>query len=199
MRRFPILTLALLAGIAGLGATAPAANEALYDAPPPPDAVFVRWLDGDGTPAALGPVLAPVAGAESEFGHVSASETRGIAPGAHLSVVRATDGTPVLIQEPARDAVGQVHLILVNAADGPVDLVVAEAGAVVLADVAPFTSEVRAVNPVSADLVVQDTRSGNALGHAALHLQRGQDVTLFVSPAGLRVIPDGFGAGPLLP
>lgn len=197
MTRTTFLSIAA-ASLIGLASAPVSANTALYDAPPPDDAVFVRWLNTSATPAALGVDLAPTDAAPAEFGHFPASASDAVSAGAHFSVVANAVGTAHLVEEPARDALGKVHLVLVNAADVPVRVMVADGGPEVIAATAPLTSGLRAVNPVAATLTVENVETGAVMGTAALALQRGQDVTILVTSESVEVIEDAFGAGPLL-
>lgn len=197
MTRITLLSIAA-ASLIGLTPASVSANTALYEVPPPDDAVFVRWLNTSATPRALGVDVAPARAAPGEFGHFPASASDTASAGAHFSVVADADGHAHLVEEPVRDALGKVHLLLINATDVPVRMVVAEGGPEVIPATDPLTSGMRAVNPVTATLAIVNAISGDEIGTATLVLRRGQDVTLLVTSRNVEVIEDGFGAGPLL-
>lgn len=171
---------------------------ALYDAPLPADAIFLRWLDtGAGSvpaPDELTLSHQPEQGQEA-YHPLSASHLQGAKPGRYYTIVRGADGAGRVIAEPERGQKSKVHITLLNASPQPVRLVLAGAGHEVIQQTDAFASGGRLVNPVAAKLAVLGD-DGQPLGEVAVRLRRGQNVTVLVTENDVRLIENAIG--PLL-
>ena len=187
----PLFTLALTAQ------SSQADSDSLYAEAPPADAVFVRMLQETATPAQTasfaGQTITVEDSADTAFRAISATALNGVAPGSYYSLVPNADGSATVIAEPARHAVSKTHLVLVNTSDTPVRLVVSGPGIEVIAPVAPGEAGMRAVNPVTATLEVQNATDATVLGSFDLRLSRGQDITFVAKPQSADVLNDSFG------
>mgnify|MGYP001949736737 CR=1 FL=1 len=157
------------------------ANEdALYDAPLPGDAAFVRFVGtapgmvfGTDMPADLG----------EDYAVMSADTADGLEAGQYVSVL--ADGTVVL--EAPRDGAAKVLIQLLNLGDVDVALKLADGSVEAIAPVAPNTVGSRAVNPVKVPVAV--FAGDMALGDPIeLVLQRGQHPTIVLDAGGARVL-----------
>ena len=174
---------------AGAGALH-AADNTLYDAPPPEDAAFLRWIEPGLAPEIYG--IAAL-GAEGDVFHpVSAAATEGAQAGVYYTAARDAEGTLVVIEEPARPDRTKVQLTLVNLAEAPVRLEVAGQDMVVVGETATGTAAARAVNPVAVALTVV-TADGAALGQFEVSLRRGQNLTFVARAEGAELIANRFG------
>lgn len=167
-----------------------AADNTLYDAPPPEDAAFLRWIEPGPAPEIYG--IAALGAEGDAFHPVSAAATRGAQPGAYYTAARDAAGAVVVIEEPARPDRSKVQLTLVNLADAPVRLEVAGLAMVVVAETQTGTAAARAVNPVTVTLAVV-TADGAALGRFDVSLRRGQNMTFVARPDGAQMIANRFG------
>ncbi|WP_424969280.1 alginate O-acetyltransferase AlgF [Dinoroseobacter sp. S76] len=175
--------------LAGAGALQ-AADNTLYDAPPPEDAAFLRWIEPGLAPEIYG--IAAL-GAEGDVFHpVSAAATEGAQAGVYYTAARDAEGTLVVIEEPARPDRTKVQLTLVNLAEAPVRLEVAGQDMVVVGETATGTAAARAVNPVAVALTVV-TADGAALGQFEVRLRRGQNLTFVARAEGAELIANRFG------
>lgn len=187
--RFSPVSLALGVFLSS-AATGLAADNTLYDAPPPEDAAFLRWIEPGPAPEIYG--IAAL-GAEGDVFHpVSAAATSGAQPGVYYTAARDAGGAVVVIEEPARPDRSKVQLTLVNLADAPVRLEVAEPAMVVVAETETGAAAARAVNPVAVTLAVV-TADGADLGRFEVSLRRGQNVTFVARPDGAQLIENRFG------
>lgn len=167
-----------------------AADNTLYDAPPPEDAAFLRWIEPGLAPEIYG--IAAL-GAEGDVFHpVSAAATEGAQAGVYYTAARDADGALVVIAEPPRPDRSKVQLTLVNLAGAPVRLEVAGQDMVVVGETATGTAAARAVNPVAVALTVV-TADGAALGQFEVSLRRGQNLTFVARPEGAELIANRFG------
>ncbi|KNG93093.1 alginate O-acetyltransferase AlgF [Pseudaestuariivita atlantica] len=192
-------TLTILSGIALMAVTTfPAApvfadDAALYDAPAPEDAVFVRVLEEFDAPASDAAFMgAPLQLGEDQrdvYVAISAGALEGAVAGSYYSLADAGQ----VIEEPQRETAAKVHLILVNAGDAPVRLIVPGRGMEVVAAQAPGASASRAVNPVSATLAVERVTDNAILGTFDVNLARGQNVTFVAGDDAARLVPNSFG------
>lgn len=157
------------------------ANEdALYDAPLPGDAAFVRFVGtapgmvfGTDMPADLG----------EDYAVLHADTAEGLEAGQYVSVL--ADGT-MLVETP-RGAAAKVLIQLLNLGDAPGALKLADGSVEVIAPVAPNAIGARAVNPVKVPVAVYagDTALGAPI---ELVLQRGQHPTIVLDADGARVL-----------
>ncbi len=157
------------------------ANEdALYDAPLPDDAGFVRFV-GTAPGMAFGIDLPADLG--ENYAVLHASDAEGLEPGQYVSVL--ADGTIVL--EEARDAASKVLIQLLNLGDTSVALKLADGSVEVIAPVGPNEIGARAVNPVKVPVAVY--AGADVLGEPIeLVLQRGQHPTIVVEQGAARVL-----------
>lgn len=169
---------------------APAADNALYDTPPPDDAAFVRWVGLGFQHPVLG--IAPATHIADVYRPVSASATNGAQPGTFYTAATGPDGQVILIEEPGREDRSKVHLFLVNLGSAPVHVEVTGQDMVVIDDTATGSAGSRAVNPVSASLAVV-TENGETLGSFDVSLRRGQNLTFVALDDGARLIENSFG------
>lgn len=193
--RFPLTLSAVAMTALTLMSTSPAAaQDALYDAPPPADAVFIRWLDGAADSPAARNVFGrqiPADMAGVPYAAISAALLDGATPGAHYAVMLDAAGAPQVVTEPVRTDRAKVHVFLASC-DGAAALVVADAGMQVVAVDAAGTMASRAVNPVAATLEVQGA-DGTALGRFDVALRRGQNVTFTACGGSARMTENSFG------
>jgi hypothetical protein len=187
---------ATLIGMTALS-MAPFANaeSTLYATPPPDDAAFVRWLDASASYEAFGYKFANVE-RPTDFRFFPASGAEGATPGGYYSRVTAADGTIMLVEEPGRSDPTKVHIVLVNATNGPARLVVADQDAVVIDATELNAAGIRGVNPVTAALAVQSADGAVEYGRVEVTLRRGQDITIVARDGGVELIEDRFGVGP---
>jgi len=162
-------------------------DDALYGAAAPDDAAFVRFIGHTDHP------IAPLFNFDfsqdvtgTDFVVIAAELLSGVEAGTYVTVIVSSDGTVQSIREPARDSLSKVNLFLLNATDNDASLLIAENGAEVIGDVAAGRVGMRAVNPVSTTLSVEDVSF-------EVSLSRGQDVTFAVLPSGPIMIPTTFG------
>ncbi|MEM1078158.1 MAG: alginate O-acetyltransferase AlgF [Pseudomonadota bacterium] len=187
--RFLPLSFALGA-ILTSAAPALAADNTLYDAPPPEDAAFLRWIEPGPAPEIYG--IAAL-GAEGDVFHpVSAAATQGARAGVFYTAARDATGALVVIEEPARPDRTKVQLTLVNLSGVPARLEVVGQDMVVVDDTATEAAAARAVNPVAVALSVV-TASGEALGQFEVSLRRGQNLTFVARADRAELIANRFG------
>ncbi|MEN0002232.1 MAG: hypothetical protein AAF940_15240, partial [Pseudomonadota bacterium] len=167
-----------------------AADNELYDTPPPDDAAFVRWVGLGNQHPVFG--VAPATHIADVYRPVSAAATTGAQPGAFYTATKNADGKLVIIEEPTREDTSKVHLLLLNAGDMPVQLVVAGQDMMVIDETPPGAAQSRAVNPVSTSLTVK-SGDGRELGTFDLALRRGQNLTFIVHEDTARLIENAFG------
>lgn len=169
-------------------------DEALYGAPVPQDAVFIRWL-GDIAPSSLSVFKYDFSALDIEndaYSAISNAALTGATPGGYYSVATDTNGQTHLIQEPARNDKSKVHLLLVHAdaAAGPVQMVLAGTERVVIGETVHGQANARAVNPVA----VRMTLAGDVdQSEFDLTLRRGQNMTVAVIAGNVTVIENRFG------
>lgn len=167
-----------------------AADNQLYDAPPPDDAAFLRWIEADVAPEVLG--VSTLGADDDAFRPVSATETTGATIGAFYTAARAANGDVVVIEEPARADRAKVLITLINLTDAPVRLVLQDKGIDVIAATDVNAAGARAVNPVSVTLTVI-SGTDTVLGTFDAQLRRGQNVTFVARPDGAELIENRFG------
>lgn len=173
--------LALICGLAApLFSPAMANEDALYAAPLPDDAAFVRFV-GTAPGTAFGTDLPADLGENYAVLHADTAE--GLEPGQYVSVL--ADGT--VLPEAPRDAAAKVLIQLINLGDTPVALKLADGSVEVIGAVGPNAVGSRAVNPVKVPVAVfvGDAALGDPL---ELVLQRGQHPTLVVQDGQVRLL-----------
>lgn len=183
----------LLLGVA-LGAfvsTANADNEdALYGAPVPSDAVFIRPIGEIDAPVSiLGRNFTSAELPEAVYAAISASMLEGAEAGAHYTVLAGAD-QPQLIEEPGRDDPAKMYLFLLNADASDARLRVAAGGPTVIEDTTEGTIASRAVNPLAVALAVETAGASEKFD---VILRQGESVTFLVSDGDLTVFEDQFG------
>jgi hypothetical protein len=182
-----IAAFAILMASSGAGLTA---DNELYDAPPPDDAAFLRWIESGKAPEIFG---ISALGAEGDVFHpVSAANTEGAEVGAYYTAALSAKGDLVIIEEPERADRSKVQLTLLNLTGEAVRLVLLEQNADVVVATAPNQAGARAVNPVAAILSVV-TAEDEVLGTFDVRLRRGQNVTFVARPDGAQLIENRFG------
>ncbi|MCH2164449.1 MAG: alginate O-acetyltransferase AlgF [Marinovum sp.] len=167
----------------------------LYDAPAPADAVFVRLLDVPkaASSIAFGGRILPLMDALADtYTAISASDLSDVAPGGYYSLVSQGDHMAA-IEEPPREAVSKVHLIVVNNSLTTVRLIVPGADMEVVGAVEPGASGSRAVNPVNATLAVERISDGTLLEQFDVSLSRGQNVSFIAFKDTARIVKNTFG------
>lgn len=171
---------AVPAAFSFLAALPAAAQEALYDAPPPPDAVFVRWLGGGhsgGSHSFQGAGLPDGTVKPGAYAAISAALLDGAQAGDFFTVLSPSGGSPVVVAEPPRPDRAKVHLLLISCEADPVVLEVPGRDLTVIAATPAFTAASRAVNPVATPLAVRNTVTGDVLGRFDVQLSRGRNLT----------------------
>ncbi len=166
------------------------ADNELYDAPPPEDATFLRWIDPGLSPEVFGIAGLGVDG--DVFHPISAALTDGAQPGAFYTAAKGSDGRLVIVQEPPRADRSKISLTLINLTGAPVRLVLHDQMVEVIPPTAANAAGARAVNPVAAELTVM-TASDTPLGTFDVQLRRGQNVTFIARPEGAALIENRFG------
>ncbi len=166
------------------------ADNELYDAPPPEDATFLRWIDPGLSPEVFG--IAGLGADGDVFHPVSAALTDGAQPGAFYTAAKGSDGHLVIVQEPPRADRSKISLTLINLTGAPVRLVLHDQMVEVIPPTAANAAGARAVNPVAAELTVM-TASDTPLGTFDVQLRRGQNVTFIARPEGAALIENRFG------
>ncbi|MBO9401197.1 alginate O-acetyltransferase AlgF [Shimia sp. R9_3] len=173
-----------------------AEEAALYEAPAPEDAVFVRVLaEFDAADKAItfaGQHLPRGETPADTYVAISAANLSGVRAGSYYSLA-AGSSAPVVIEEPARETAAKVHLILVNTATDPVRLIVPTRETEVIAAVTEGAAASRAVNPIAVTLAVQRVSDGALLGTFDLSLSRGQNMSFIASADSARLIENSFG------
>jgi len=162
------------------------ADEALYDAAIPQDAVFIRWLAATENASVFGQTFDATRSKGRDYLPVSHTVLKGAQPGGFYSVFEDR-----IIEEPARDDASKVHLILLNLSAAPARLVVAGKDVEVIGATGEGEALSRAVNPVQATLSV--TTDTGELGRFDLSLRRGQNITFVVHENAATMIENGFG------
>lgn len=191
----PIMKTLAICVCGGLGSAAGAEDRGLYGEPVPADAAFIRWIDfGTGASRiAFGRDFAQDAVPDMTYAAISTALLDGAEAGGYYSIVASEDGTAQQIREPARNDASKVHLILLNAADTPVSLVLSDMETEVIGATPAAQAQSRAVNPVSAALAVRSDRTGTVLDGFDVALRRGQNLTFAVIGNEVIAIPSTFG------
>lgn len=189
MTRFT--TLMLGAALGALTFTAHADTEdALYGAPVPSDAVFIRLIGEMDAPLfILGRGFTSEELPEAVYTAISASLLDGAQAGTHYTVLTGPVGAQ-LIEEPGRDDPAKVHLFLLNADAADARMLVADGGPVVIDVTAQGAIASRAVNPLSVTLAVETADNLEAFD---VVLRQGVNVTFLVSDGDVTLIEHQFG------
>lgn len=193
------LAVALLAGFAA-GTPARAQDAALYDAAPPPNSAFVRFIDARGqgnlqvgigeksvtVPAtAVSPYVVVPAG-EQDLNLSTNSGKVAVAAGKYYTVALFVDGatTPTLIEDPVLDNPAKSGVYLYNFSDvGPIKLYAPKPKVAVIDNVAKGASGFKVVNAVTVDFeVVNGDKPLASLG--ALALKRRSSTSVVVTGKG---------------
>jgi len=171
-------------------------DAALYENALPADAVFVRVLAGTNEPPTEiefgGAQLSITSETLDTYSAISAADLTGVAAGGYYSLVDGQSG-PVAIQEPGRDTLAKVHLIVLNTGPEPVRLIVPSKGLEVVAHIDAGQAGGRAVNPIEIDLAVERVRDGARLGTFDVRLARGQNLTFVAGETSARLIENRLG------
>lgn len=165
-----------------------AQEDALYGAPPPADAVFIRSLvECSSSQTLFGRDFSADELPLNTFNAISASLLDGAEEGSHYSLA-ACDAAPIL--EPAREDAAKVYLILVNADADAAKLILSGREVTVIDETVAGTAAARAVNPVQATLRVE---AGDLSEEFDVSLSRGQDVTFALIDGEATLIESRFG------
>ncbi|MGR3634752.1 MAG: alginate O-acetyltransferase AlgF [Shimia sp.] len=167
-----------------------AADNELYDDPPPEDAAFVRWIEAETPPEILG-ILMPEEPGDVYY-PVSAALTDGGRAGSFYTAAVDATGNVHVIREPDREDRSKVLLTLLNLSDQHTRLVLSDQNIDVVGDTDTNSAGGRTVNPVAATLSVV-TSTGAVLGRFDVQLRRGQNVTFVARPDGADLIENRFG------
>lgn len=168
-----------------------AADNELYDDPPPEDAAFIRWIEKGSAPPIFG---VSAARAEGDVFHpVSVALTKGAREGRFYTAAFDAEGRVAILEEPARRDRSKVLLTLLNFSGDPVRLVLSEQDVAVIDNTAVNAAEGRLVNAVSTSLSVV-SQSGVVLGSFEVQLRRGQNITFVARPGRAEVIENRFGS-----
>lgn len=167
-----------------------AADNELYDDPPPDDAAFVRWIEDAAAPRILGVSMPGEHG--KAFHPVSAALTNDAKAGSYYTAAIDALGEIAIIEEPARQDRSKVLLTLLNISEGAVRLLLTGQNAEVIGSTAVNDASARPVNPVATTLSVV-TSSGAVLGVFDVQLRRGQNITFVARPEGAELIENRFG------
>ncbi len=169
---------------------------ALYDEPAPADAVFIRILTEYKLPFDqvffAGSTLPLSEAVRDTYVAISAAALDDVTPGAFYSLSSSETGV-VAIEEPARETVSKVHLILVNSSAEPVRLIVNGQGTEVVGALDPGQAGSRPVNPVKVALAVERVRDGVLLSTFDVDLARGQNLTFVANENTARLVENTFG------
>ena len=125
---------------------------------------------------------------------VSSAQLNNIPTGSFHSLLKKTDGSIVAIEEGSRDHPTKVVLTLLNGHEHVLTLGVADGSVDVISDINASSSGQRAVNPIRIELGVFNKRDPNPIARFDVALRRGQNITFFADPNGVRLIEDRFGA-----
>ncbi|TCL08828.1 alginate O-acetyltransferase AlgF [Shimia isoporae] len=183
---YPLIALSFVS-VGTLGRTA---DNELYDAPPPDDAAFIRWIDTDPAPEVLGVRSLGLDG--DAFHPVSVALTDGASVGAFYTAAVNALGHLVVVEEPPRADKSKVLVTLLNLTNNPVRLVLTDQKVDVIGATAANAAGGRSVNPVSAKLSVLSV-SDAVLGVFDVQLRRGQNITFVARPEGAELIENRFG------
>ncbi len=167
-----------------------AADNELYDDPPPEDAVFIRWIEEAPAPDLFGTSL-PMETSDV-FHPVSAALTTGTQVGSFYTAAVDATGHLAVIREPDREDRSKVLLTLLNLSDDHARLVLSDQNIDVIGATDINSAGGRTVNPVTATLSVV-TSSGAVLGSFDVQLRRGQNITFVARPDGADLIENRFG------
>ena len=174
---------------------ADANDEALYGAAVPEDAVFVRFLTDRPTNVltAFGWTFEP-ASEQASYSVVSSALLSEAPASQFNTVVVSAEGEEIIISEPDRTSASKVHLLLLNATENAVSLV-ANGGALEVISSTTFGSaNIRAVNPIKAELSVVQSPSQTVLDTFEVSLRRGEDLSFIVTDDGVELVPTSYGA-----
>lgn len=190
-----LISIAAFASKVVFGTAVFADDQGLYGEPVPADAAFIRWVDvGQNTNrAAFGRDFADAGIPDQTFTAVSTALLDGADVGAYYTIVATADGSYQTIKEPSRDDTSKVHLILLNAGEAPVSLVVPTPETDVIPATLSSEAKSRSVNPVSVALAVRSVTTGATLGEFDVALRRGQNMTFAVIGEDVIAIPSAFG------
>lgn len=167
-----------------------AADNTLYDAPPPDDAAFLRWIETGDAPEIFG--IEGLGADGAAFYPVSAAATDGAEAGRFYTAARDASGAVQVLTEPDRQDRSKVHLTLINMGDAPAQLVVAGQDLMVIGATPVNATASRAVNPVEVALQLV-TDEGEVLGRFDLVLRRGQDLTFVARADKAELVENRFG------
>ena len=185
-----IIAALLTFAVSVLPSTVTAADNELYDDPPPEDAVFVRWIEEETAPSVLGIQMPKNPG--DVFFPISAALTDGGRAGSFYTAAVDATGDVLVIREPDRGDRSKVLLTLLNLSDDPARLVLSDQNIDVIGTTDINSAGGRTVNPVTATLSVV-TVSGAVLGSFDVQLRRGQNITFVARPDEADLIENRFG------
>ncbi len=173
---------------------AAAQDGGLYAEPAPEDASFVRFVGfaDTATPSFAGKVFSLTDVEDGAYVPVSSALLEDIPQGSWATVFRNSDGSELVIDEPARTRQGKVFLFLLNTTAQPVELRLADNSATVIRDVLAGQSDTRGVNPVSVSLGVFMSGSTEPLETFDVSLKRGQNLSFIATADGVTLLEHSF-------
>ncbi|SHG95856.1 alginate O-acetyltransferase AlgF [Cognatishimia maritima] len=160
-------------------------DDGLYDAPPPEDAGFVRFVGYEtlDAPDLFGLSIPDDLLASQDYLVVSAANHEGLEAGQYVTIIPGRDTAPIIHVEPARNR-EKVLATLINLSPAEaISLKTADGKIAVVAPIAPFEIAHREVNPIAVELAIFD---GDAmLGEPSkVIFKRNQHVTYLVGNDG---------------
>ncbi|WP_195821357.1 hypothetical protein [Roseobacter sp. MH60115] len=161
------------------------AEDALYGARLPEDAVFIRWLAPTVSAKAFGADFDAEVSNTREYVPVSNAVLDGAEAGRFYSLIGDQ-----IIPEPPRDDATKVHLVLLNADSTPARLIVSANETEVIGATTAGQARSRGVNPVQAELSV--VTDAGPLATFDLSLRRGQNLTFVVVGDTVTLIENKF-------
>lgn len=162
-----------------------AQDEALYDAPLPDDAAFVRFIGFDeGSSVDLFGMSFPEARvARQEYNVLRANALDALEPGDILTVIPAHDGDALILSEPARTERKVLIRLLNLSADNTVGLWTADGQIEIISATEQNAMGAREVNAIQVEVAVLG-REGKIGETISLALRSDRHVTFVVSSEG---------------
>ncbi|MBR3369690.1 MAG: alginate O-acetyltransferase AlgF [Rhodobacteraceae bacterium] len=177
------------------GVPVSAQEEALYDAPVPDDAAFVRFIGVDAPTTVFGIDVSGDGLSSPAYRVVRATGLDGAEAGASYTVLGGQPDGTTLFQEPARDP-ARVMLALVNLTNADITLKTADGSIDIIGATGPRQMGFREINPVQVPVAVHagDAQLGDVI---PLSLRRGQNPALVVTVDGVELIQSELISEPL--
>ena len=172
-----------------------ASENSLYSEAAPDDASFVRLIGFENATTATfaGKEFDLLEDEEQAYLPVSSTLLNDVEAGSFVSLIKRSDGSIEEIYEGPRDARSKVFLFLINAADRPLELRLADGTTTVIADVKAQSAAQRGVNPISVSLGVFDPSETEPLAVFDVALKRGQNISFIADKTGVQLVENRFG------